>query len=389
MRVVQFCGAFSVSSQTFIYDTVTEMDRQGIDCHVVAKRRVNEENRPYKKVHTVNVPGRWNLPRLWYRALATFGIRGDVETHKWPVFRSRLRRALDRLDPDVVHAQFGPKGVMVAPVTEALNIPLVVTFHGYDISILPRQKKVRRRYRELFERADALIGVSDHNSSRLMELGAPIEKVRTIHNGSRLDQFTYSNPLDRFDGRTVGLLHVGRLVEKKGPLELVNAFSRARERVDGQVDLELTIAGDGPLREPLLRRIEELSLEEEINYAGSVRHEEVRRLLQRSHLYTQHCKTASNGDIEGQGVTFIEAQASGLPVVATQSGGVPSVVVDGEIGYLVPEEDVEAMADRITHLVHHPEKWEPMGRAGRQHVEEQFDLTKQVQKLARLYDEVS
>jgi glycosyltransferase involved in cell wall biosynthesis len=218
LRVVQFCGAFSVSSQTFIYDTVKEMDRQGIDCHVVTKRRVNEENRPYDDVHVVNVPGRWNLPRLWYRALATFGIWGDVETHKWPVFRSRLRRTLDRLDPDVVHAQFGPKGVMVAPVAETLDIPLVVTFHGYDISILPRRKKVRRRYRDLFERADALIGVSDHNSSRLMELGAPEEKVRTVHNGTRLDQFAYSNPLDRFDGRTVRLLHVGRLVEKKGPL---------------------------------------------------------------------------------------------------------------------------------------------------------------------------
>jgi glycosyltransferase involved in cell wall biosynthesis len=277
---------------------------------------------------------------------------------------------------------------MIAPVAEALDIPLVVTFHGYDISILPRREKVRRRYREMFERADALIGVSEHNSDRLKELGAPEEKIRTVHNGSRLDQFAYSDPTDRFDGHTVRLLHVGRLVEKKGPVELVNAFALAREKLNDQADLQLTIAGDGPLREPMLRRVEELNLDGKIDYVGEVPHEEAQRLMQRSHLYTQHCKTASDGDVEGQGVTFIEAQASGLPVVATRSGGVPSVVIDGETGYLVPEEDVEAMADRIAHLTQRPEKWKVMGEAGRKHVEKHFDLTKQVRKLVRLYEQI-
>jgi len=388
MRAVQFCRTFSAASETFIYDTVTEMERQGVDCHVLTRSRMNEEERPYDKVHLAKMPGRWNLPRLWYRALATLGLWRDVETHKWPILRSRLRRTLKRIDPDVVHARFGPNGVMIAPVAEALDIPLVVTFHGYDISILPRREKVRRRYREMFERADALIGVSEHNSDRLKELGAPEEKIRTVHNGSRLDQFAYSDPTDRFDGHTVRLLHVGRLVENKGPVELVNAFALAREKLNDQADLQLTIAGDGPLREPMLRRVEELNLDGKIDYVGEVPHEEAQRLMQRSHLYTQHCKTASDGDVEGQGVTFIEAQASGLPVVATRSGGVPSVVIDGETGYLVPEEDVEAMADRIAHLTQRPEKWKVMGEAGRKHVEKHFDLTKQVRKLVRLYEQI-
>jgi colanic acid/amylovoran biosynthesis glycosyltransferase len=67
---------------------------------------------------------------------------------------------------------------------------------------------------------------------------------------------------------------------------------------------------------------------------------------------------------------------------------VPSVVVDGETGYLVPEEDTDAMADRIAFLARHPEKWQAMGRAGRQHVEEDFSLASQVQKLIQLYEQV-
>lgn len=385
MRVLHFCGAFSLASQTFIYDTVLELGRQGVDCHVLTMRRENEKERPCDKVHVVPRPGRWNPPRLWYRALATLGISGDVETHKRPVLRSRLRRCLEQLGPDVVHAQFGPEGVIIGPVTDALGIPLVVTFHGYDVTRLPRREKVRARYQTLFEQADVLIGVSKHNSSKLEALGAPSDKVRTIHNGTQLDQFTYSNPLDRFDEKTVRLLHVGRLVEVKGPLELVDAFQTAQEKVGECVELKLTIAGDGPLRERMLAQIEEHALDEWITYVGSVPHQKVQRLMQKSHLYTQHCKTATDGDVEGQGVTFIEAQASGLPVVATRSGGVPSVVVDGETGYLVPEEDTEAMAERIVYLAQHPDSWERLSQNGRERMEEHFDLTKQVRKLRSLY----
>jgi colanic acid/amylovoran biosynthesis glycosyltransferase len=135
----------------------------------------------------------------------------------------------------------------------------------------------------------------------------------------------------------------------------------------------------------MLAQIEEHALDEWITYVGSVPHQKVQRLMQKSHLYTQHCKTATDGDVEGQGVTFIEAQATGLPVVATRSGGVPSVVVDGETGYLVPEEDTEAMADRIAHLAQHPDSWERLSQNGRKRMEEHFDLTKQVRKLRSLY----
>lgn len=388
MRVVQFCRTFSSTSETFIYDTVTEMDRQGVDCHVLTRSRANEEERPYDKVHLAEMPGRWNLPRLGYRAPATLGLWGDVETHKWPVYRARLRRHLVCIDPDVVHAQFGPNGVMIAPVAEALDIPLIVTFHGYDISILPRKEKVRQRYLDLFDRANVLIGVSDHNSSRLEALGAPMEKIRTVHNGTRLDRFNYTNPSERFDGNSVRLLHVGRLVEKKAPIDLMNAFSLAQDKVGDQVDLRLTVAGNGPLRDQLLRHIEAMGLEREVSYVGGISHEEVQRLMEESHFYVLHSKTASDGDKEGQPLTVIEATATGLPVISTRHSGIPDVVIDGETGYLVAEEDVEAMADRIVHLARHPEKWETMGRAGRDHVEKHFDLAKQVRKLIRQYEAI-
>jgi len=386
MRVVQLCEGFSRSSETFIYDTVTELDRQGVDCHVLTMNRANEKERPYEKVHLAPWPGRWNVTRLWRRALATLGIAGDVDTHKWPGLRARFRRNLKRLDPDVVHAQFGPMGVLVAPVIKSLGIPLVVTFHGYDISVLPQNEQTKRRYRALFQKTDALIGVSKHNCDKLLALGAPEKKVQVFHNGTRIEKFSYSDPSTRFDGETVRILFVGRLVKVKSPVDLVEAFAKAREQMNEEVNLHLTIAGDGPESHSVDELIRERQIQDEVDCLGQVSHDEVRSLMERHDIYVQHSKEVESGAEEGLGVVFIEAQASGLPVVATRSGGIPDVVVDGETGYLVPEGDTEAMADRIVHLAKHPEMWEEMGRAGRRHVEENFDLKKQIGKLISLYE---
>ena len=295
MRVVQLCEGFSRSSETFIYDTVTELDRQGVDCHVLTMKRANEEERPYEKVHLAPWPGRWNVPRLWRRALATLGIAGSVDTHKWPGLRARFRRHLERLDPDVVHAQFGPMGVLMAPVTEALDIPLVVTFHGHDISVLPQHEKTMRRYRALFQKADALIGVSKHNCNKLLTLGAPEEKVRVLHNGTRIGKFTHSNPSHRFGGKTAQVLFVGRLVKVKSPVDLLEAFATAREQMSGEVDLHLTIAGDGPESQSVEERIRQRELQDEVDCLGQVSHDEVRSLMKRHHIYAQHSRKVESG----------------------------------------------------------------------------------------------
>jgi glycosyltransferase involved in cell wall biosynthesis len=279
-------------------------------------------------------------------------------------------------------------GTLVAPLTDELDISLVVTFHGYDISILPQQKKIREGYLDLFKRADCLIGVSDHNADKVKALGAPDEKVCILHNGTDVKNFSYSNPSDRFEGKTVQLLFVGRLVKVKSPVRLVESFAKAKQKVTNDINLHLTIAGNGPEYEAVQSRARELAVNESVTCLGAIPHKEVRRLMQSCHVYVQHSKKTASGAEEGQGITFIEAQASGMPVVATRSGGIPDVVIDGETGYLVKEGDTEAMSERIVRLAQHPETWGKMGHAGRVHVEEQFSLSKQVTKLINIYKSV-
>jgi colanic acid/amylovoran biosynthesis glycosyltransferase len=99
---------------------------------------------------------------------------------------------------------------------------------------------------------------------------------------------------------------------------------------------------------------------------------------------------AANGDAEGGApVTLIEMSAAGLPIVASDHCDIPEVVVHGESGLIVPEGDAEALADTLLALAAAPERWPAMGRAGRAHVEREYDVAKQVAKLEALYDELA
>jgi colanic acid/amylovoran biosynthesis glycosyltransferase len=274
------------------------------------------------------------------------------------------------------------------PVAAKVGVPLVTHFRGYDVSKILPSAFWESEYSDLFSSVSGLIGISNYICDKLLRLGASPQKVNMLHTGVRLDNFPYDPPSGRYDGGVVRCLHVGRLVEKKSPLKLVRSFANACKRVGDRASLELMIAGDGPLREPTELLIRDLGLTERVHCIGNTAHEEVMQLMRTSHLHVKHCETASDGDQEGQGVTFVEASAIGLPIVTTRHNGIPDAVKDGETGYLVEEGDVDAMGERIAYLTLHPEAWHAIGQAGRLHVEENFDLRKQTQKLAGIYERV-
>lgn len=384
MRILHFCERFSPLSETFVYDLVTELERQGIDNHVVTLQRMNNESRPFQKVHLVPVQGRFHPERLWHRALVEAGMGHEDET-RWPGTRRALRRIARTLKPDVIHAQFGPSGVLIAPVAHHFEIPLAVTFHGFDATLLARSEYWQRKYRDLWPVTAAVAGVSGHICDRIRQLGAPEDKVRRMSNGVDLSKFQYHNPADRFDGVNVECLFVGRLVQKKAPLILARAFQVAAGLVAPDLRLALHIVGDGPLMPKLRQFVDTEGLSSLVHIHGALDHNEVRALFRRVHLYIQHSVTAEDGDQEGQGVSLIEASACGLPIVSTRHDGIPDVVIDGVTGFLVEENDFESMGRKIANLASQPESWGEMGRNGRAHAEENMNLQRQAMSWSNLY----
>ncbi|MBA7689291.1 GDP-mannose-dependent alpha-(1-6)-phosphatidylinositol monomannoside mannosyltransferase [subsurface metagenome] len=122
-----------------------------------------------------------------------------------------------------------------------------------------------------------------------------------------------------------------------------------------------------------------------VKILGAVEQDEILKLYQQAHIFVLPSVTASNGDQEGIPVVLMEAQAVGLPIISTYHSGIPEVIMDGKSGFLVPEKDVNALADRLDYLIEHPEIWSEMGRCGRNFVEEKYDIKKLNQQLVEIY----
>ena len=143
------------------------------------------------------------------------------------------------------------------------------------------------------------------------------------------------------------VLFVGRLAEKKGVKYLIEAMQ--------WIDAELLIAGDGPLREALVQETARLKLTDKVRFLGAMSHEELPRVYASADIFAAPSVTARDQDKEGFGLVILEAMASGLPVVASRSGGITDLIQDGWNGLLAEEKDSRDLAVNINRLFTEPE----------------------------------
>jgi colanic acid/amylovoran biosynthesis glycosyltransferase len=258
---------------------------------------------------------------------------------------------------------------------------LVVAFRGADTT-----KYVARRgprvYARTFRDARLLLPVCDFLGRRLVQLGAPAERVVVHRTGIDLRRWPYRGRQSPAPG-SVRLMSVGRLVEKKGIAHVLRAL---RLLVDRGVRAEYRVFGDGPLRQRLEALAGELGLAERVSFEGRQEQERIREGLDRADVLVAASVTAADGDEEGIPNVLKEAMASGMPVVGTRHAGIPELIEDGVSGWLVPERDEAALAAAFARLAAEPERWPAMGRAGREKVEREYDIQRLNDRLAGMLE---
>jgi colanic acid/amylovoran biosynthesis glycosyltransferase len=277
---------------------------------------------------------------------------------------------------DAVYAHFGPNGVRSLCLKKARpDIRHITAFHGYDVTVYIRQNG-KECYRELFRQGDRFTYNSEATKQKLLSLGCPEDKMKKLPMGIDVGKMPYKERV-LVPSQKIRLLSVGRLVEMKGREYAIKAVARLVHRYPIQYD----IVGDGPLRQELQGLIDELIVGDSIKVWGWVGSERLEELYQQAHLFIHPSVTSSDGNQEGQGVVLLEAQAYGIPVIATRHGAFPDSVVEGRTGFLVPERDVDRLSKTIEELIQTSEVWPQMGRDGRTFVEEHFDAQKLNRKL--------
>ena len=292
----------------------------------------------------------------------------------------RWLRAIAATGPSLVHAHFGTNAPPAAHIARKLGVPLIVTYHGVDITSVPRTDAQRHRRQEVFRSADRVLAVSRFIARAVRDAGCPPEKIVVHYIGVDTEFFS---PSDR-PRASSQVLFVARLVPKKGLIHLIRALERVRTMVP---DVELLVAGDGPLRAELEREASGRGVR--ATFLGVQTPAQVRELMRGATLLCGPGVVASTGDAEGLGIIFLEAQAVGLPVIASTSGGIAEGIVDGETGLLHAPGNEEMLAEHLTTLLTDPDRCRHMGEAGRAHVVRTFDLRRQTRALEGLYDDVT
>jgi len=334
------------------------------------------------------VPRGLALPEGRWAVVNEGGLLGRVRQsafYRWG-YAPEFVRGLQQVKPVLLHCHFGPDGVRAMPLARKLDVPFLITFHGYDATITPefapdwRHREFLRQRPALARTAAKFLAVSKYIKSKLIEQGFPEEKVVVHYIGIDTDFFRADSSVRR----EPVVLFVGRLVEKKGCEYVIRAMARVHLACP---EARLVVIGEGPLRSRLERLAQQHS--PSATFLGAKSPNEVREWMNRASVFCVPSTTASNGDQEGFGLVFTEAQAMGLPVVSFASAGVPEAVSDGETGFLVPERDDEGLARNITMLFTDRQVWQRCSAAGIARVRSQFDLRKQTGVLEEIYGSIT
>ena len=287
---------------------------------------------------------------------------------------------------DVVLAEFGFHAVRVMDACAWSDVPLVVHFRGSDASAHRRLTLLRERYRRLMRLSSALLAKSQVMKDVLVGLGADPEVVTITPSGADETVFHADDPARQ----PAHVLFVGRLIEKKGPLDALEAFAQARQLAQEplRAEMRLRVVGDGPLQLAMQRRMNELGLQGCVDVLGVQPPEAVAEWMRQSRCLLLPSRIASDGDAEGCPVVVLEAQLSGLPVVSTRHAGIPEVVLDGTTGLLVEEGDVAGLAQALVLMCRDPQRAKQLGSAGRARVMRHFTVDHHVKTVADVLSRV-
>jgi len=342
---------------------------------VIAQKRENPDRYPFQPVHIVPKPPMHFLRRFWFRQL---------RDQPWEISDAELSELLNILSETrarLLHIYFGHIGVHLLPLIQVWKNPSIVSFHGADVMVDMDKPAYREATLRMLDAVTLVLVRSESLRRAIVDLGCDPKKIEIQRTGIPLDEFPFRDRAVPKNGEWQ-LVQAGRLIEKKGLPVTLRAFSTFLRQHPNAM---LTIAGEGPLLSELQKFVRELGITDRVSFTGFVSQEQLREIYYRSHIFLHPSQTGRDGNQEGIPNSMLEAMATGLPVFATEHGGIPEAIENGASGVLVPEQDDEALARAMLNAVQDPGLLSRIGHAGGGAVRKNFDLSMQARRLEEIY----
>lgn len=318
--------------------------------------------------HTLAQAGK-ELPDFWNR----LGNAGEEEVRDIAQGVA-LARYVKREGIHHLHAHFASAPANVARLAAMLaGITYSFTAHAKDIfHQAVRREDLARKFRE----ATAAVTVSDYNVTYLREVAG--DKLIRVYNGLDLNRFPFSAPERRLP-RIVG---IGRLVEKKGFADLLEACALLKAR---GCTFDCQIIGSGDQEQPLRAQIDHHGLQKHVELLGPRPQSEIIACLQTASVLAAPCVIGEDGNRDGLPTVLIEAMALGTPCVSTDVTGIPEIVRHRETGIIVAQRNPGALADEMQRLLESPSERVRLAMQGRQLIEAEFDVHRNAARLRKLW----
>ena len=368
-----YCATFLKPEMLHIYRQITALKR----CApvVMAQKREQTERFPFEAIQLVPKPATHFLRRFWFRQLR------DIPWQISDAELGAMLRLLNGIDARLLHIYFGQIAVHLLPLIRTWENPSIVSFHGADVTVDMNKPAYREATQQMLAAVKLVLVRSESLKRALADLGCDPKKIELQRTGIPLEEFPPQERGLPANGEW-RFVQAGRLIEKKGLPVSFRAFAVFLRQYPNAT---LTIAGEGPFLSDLQKLARELRIDERVLFTGFISQEQLRDIYYGSHIFLHPSQTGHDGNQEGVPNSMLEAMASGLPVFATQHGGIPEAIENGVSGVLVREHDHEALAQALLNAAQDPDFLSRIARSGAEAVRKNFDLITQAQGLEDIY----
>ncbi len=301
-----------------------------------------------------------------------------------------LLLVVKKIKPDVIHTHWIiPHGFIGAIVHQLTDIPHIISIHGSDINIVTRNPIFNVILPFIKKNSQYITTNSkftlEKTCSTITFIGCNM-KVIPMGMGCQLNQNGSTLlKVEKIYNIQKKILFVGRLIEWKGVKILISAYKHVKKELP---NTQLIIVGDGPDYKGLLDYTNKLEIQDSVQFKGYVKDDELQIYYQTSDIFVLPSYPIEN-QTEGLGVVLLEAMTAGVPVIGSDTGGIPDIIEDGVNGLLVPPGDEKMLAEAIKKLIQNPDLAEQFRREGFKTVQMKYSWEIITDAFIKTYNEVN
>ncbi len=395
-KILHLLSSYLPNTENWIYNLIS--NSKGTEKHIGAyqfpsltNNESNASNNPTFKYATQAIHEKYDEQyNSTKKGLARYIEVLSIKFHQLlnGTTQSKLIQYCKKENIEILHAHFANIGWDMLEIKRKTNLPFLISFYGWDYEMLPHVRPVfKKRYQILFKEADGFICEGDHSAKVLEDMGCPKQKIHVVNLGVMVSEIPFFTRVK--NKNTLKLVQLASYTEKKGHEYTIRAFAEAIKRCP---DMELTFIGN-ERKKGLLDKLKQLvadhQLEDFIHFLPPIDYVSLHEVLEKYDAFIHPSCYTTDKDCEGGApIVFLDAQATGMPIISTLHCDIPSEVLHKKTGLLVEEKDIVELSAAIeTFYSMDYEQYQQYSIAARLHVEKMFDIKRNAIKLESVYSQ--